>query len=160
MDEGTKLIIVFQDAAHPIARGDRTTNNAMVVAEPFFAPPSKLQIGRKRGRGRMRRGQLAASLEWRERKKAPHCQRLRSVPPSFPLCKKGASERSAYLLLSTPLMTSLALWQSLEREGSRPARLNGPFVCLTSSDVASSFASCLNQFEERRSDAVQKWRVR
>ena len=68
---------------------------------------------------------------------------------SFPLCKKGASERSAYLLLSTPLMTSLSLWQSLEREGKR-ARLNGPFVCLTSSDVASSLASCLNQFEERR----------
>ena len=36
MDEGTKLIIVFQDAAHPIARGDRTTNNALVVAEPFL----------------------------------------------------------------------------------------------------------------------------
>ena len=77
----------------------------------------------------MRSQLAAASLEWRERKKAPHCQRLRSVPPSFPLCKKGASERSAYLLLSTPLMTSLALWQSLEREG-RPGEIEWP-LCLS-----------------------------
>ena len=125
MDLSVELIIMRCEASHSIAR--RITIKSARRYIFLCRPPSKLQIGRKRGRGGRGR-QTTASVEWREREREGATLSAPLLIFSF-VQKERKSERAkergaAYLLLSTPLMMSRSLSQSAQRTIECPLPLS------------------------------------